>query len=257
MSTTDKEWSSAVCETFARHEETAVLLLGDGGAGKRTIKLLLERSIDLIVQFVNDKNGVCLIPDAKKLMNVSVIEPGSLPAANYARKVVLLYVYDVCSEESLSNLVTLNNTVLEKNPSLRSSTRCLVGNKIDLEYWRRVSVGAGLEAAAAIFASFVEMSAHSGQHVDYVLDVVLKCCFSRLMDCSLVTKLLKVISSAEDDKLTEIARMVENIKREGEQMSQELETQNKLLDYIDENVEGGEQSRLYSHCTCSHLIYAV
>lgn len=83
-------------------------------------------------------------------------------------QVLVLGVYDVCNSKSFDYCVEAffgHDVVF---------TTVLVGNKADMEYWRQVSVERAVEAARAKnITKYFEVSAMTGLHIGYLMDMIL------------------------------------------------------------------------------------
>jgi len=115
--------------------------------------------------------------------------------------VLVLSVYDICNEKSFDFSV---NDQCKKFASEFQTV--LVGNKVDLEYWRQVKVEKAVEAIKTVGAStvrsakasgqevgsldYLEVSAHTGLHVGFLMDMVLKNLFAPHFNRELVNQLM-------------------------------------------------------------------
>ena len=193
---------------------TTCFIVGSTSVGKKTIKLLLEYAFDLIVAAINHLMGYDAILDAKKLLNVQTCAADVDEQTNISstRNVILLGIYDICQVNSAQYIASRCRRLKESNPII--SNCCLVGNKIDLEYWRVVTVQDGYNAAKTINASFVEISAFSGQHIDILLDTVLTCCFPKLRDNKVSKDLVGYVRQNDhDDTMEKLLKGIEQTKK--------------------------------------------
>jgi hypothetical protein len=85
-------------------------------------------------------------------------------------RTVLLFVFDISNEKSFQEAVQLQKTSTSAKGVLASA---LIGNKLDFEFWRAVSVSQGMKAAADAGIPYVEVSAHTGKHIEVLTDAIL------------------------------------------------------------------------------------
>lgn len=105
---------------------------------------------------------------------------------------VFFFLYDISSPQSLSSVTSKIATVKGKDNIY------LIGNKIDLEYWRKVSVYNGVSEAKSVGAIFLEISSLTGQHVDYLVDVVLKEMYPILREDSITAALVQALTKISE-----------------------------------------------------------
>jgi hypothetical protein len=149
--------------------DVVVHLIGKTQVGKLTVK----RSLDNLIQYCL---SILTKLDDLPPQNISVVIGNPPPpggAAGSEASVVgriLLCLFDISDVDSFKEAEKL----LAPFKLHSKLTRVLVGNKIDLEYWRKVEVGSGVALAQAMCCKYCEISAHTGMHVDLVVDVVLR-----------------------------------------------------------------------------------
>ena len=183
-----------------KHHKCPVYVFGESGVGVSSICNLLKVALRQFCQELQCNRAVQEIISK----NVSFFEnETALPSP--AEHAVLLYVYDVCDEKSLEGAIAR-----QKRGSSFPSTY-LVGNKMDLEYWRQVPVAKGEAMARAMKAKFCEVSALSGQHIDHLLDVVLCKVFPSVFQEEGIRYLLSAIRTERDDrKVGELLQLAVN-----------------------------------------------
>lgn len=206
--------------------ETTVYLIGDANVGKRTIKVLLEHSIRIFAEFLNNSAEGFSVRDVDKVVRFVIPAGPDLTAVLDSRSsIVLLYIYDICDPNSLANAVSACKChqvdSLGPLPQIRDAVRCLVGNKIDMEFWRRVAVMDGINASKASNSSFVEISGHSGQHVDFLMDVVVRACFVQLADPASAMNVLTTVQKLQDRKL-DVEGILHELKNRQDRLSANL-----------------------------------
>jgi hypothetical protein len=144
---------------------TAVHILGPDSVGKSALALTLEKALIFALKYIS---GLTTLSGFIK------IHDGE-PVVSTLEEIVVLSVYDICVPKSLTTAVS----EFSRNVKMGSGsniTNILVGNRIDLEYWRRISVEEGARAAMDSGPSvlYVEVSALTGMHVDRLVDIVLR-----------------------------------------------------------------------------------
>ena len=166
-----------------------VYLFGHSKVGKSSLKISLQKLIRAAFKV--------LINTEENFENyVTFIDDTIVPSAEHLRSgsVLVLYVYDVCDESSIDSIQKLCKSQLTSQPTIATvATRIVVGNKIDLEYWRRVPVTNGRSFAACINASHFEVSAFTGLHIDILCDIILREIFVSFKDSSIVSSVLSAL----------------------------------------------------------------
>lgn len=232
-------------------KNVVVHLIGENGVGKSTTKSCLENIYKICLKILSSTHS-----SSQNTTNISFLIENSFSTTslnlnnnnnnnninirsennnnnnennNKNTSHILLFLYDITNQESFEEAVKqLKSPQLSIPTSSRSSLtnkfrKILVGNKIDLEYWRKVSVKSGLKEATQINCEFCEISSFTGMHVDYVMDVILKEMFVGLETLG-VSKIL--------DKLrSEIAAF------ESERISADLRSQRDQLRDISSDVD--------------------
>jgi hypothetical protein len=245
--------------------DVVVHLIGKTQVGKLTVK----RSLDNLIQYCL---SILTKLDDLPPQNISVVIGNPPPpggAAGSEASVVgriLLCLFDISDVDSFKEAEKL----LAPFKLHSKLTRVLVGNKIDLEYWRKVEVGSGVALAQAMCCKYCEISAHTGMHVDLVVDVVLREMFFGLKEEMLsrfLEKLKKdkvqdsmevglaqqesmdmdalfalkadqnMLLRKQDDKLREIEDSMQNLTEIGAAIASEIQTQGALLDSLGDNTE--------------------
>lgn len=114
-------------QIFPRRD-VVVHLIGKTQVGKSTTKCLLEYLLQSSLKIISRL-------ESSPLQNVSVVigaPPPFAQAEDLSR--ILLCLFDISDSDSLNEAEKL----LQPLRTSRNLTKILVGNKIDLEYWRRV-----------------------------------------------------------------------------------------------------------------------
>ena len=118
--------------------------------------------------------------------------------------VLSVCVYDVCNVKSFEYCV---EKCCQSTNALRT---VLVGNKIDLEYWRQVSVRRAAstildinrkrrsENCGAHPVTFLEISAYTGLHIGYLVDEILRIVLSPRYSSELIEQLYDECDLCED-----------------------------------------------------------
>lgn len=149
---------------------TDVYIIGPDKVGKTLLAAALNKAVAFIFEQVTG---------LKLFANFITIHDGERPVIQTLNEVVIFAVYDVCTPKSLTAAVT----EFKRGGVSASGANVLVGNRIDLEYWRRVSVEDGAKAvvdANITGLQYVECSAFTGMHVDVLADIVLRCALPNL-----------------------------------------------------------------------------
>lgn len=140
-----------------------------------------------------------------KYVDVSELIPLAEPLPNV--QTIVFFIFDLCNEKSLAYVEKLRADEFKKKYySLPTTSIALVGNKIDMEYWRKVPVTKGAEAATNMNSfgkcvKYCEISCHTGQHVEYLIDIVLQGVFVSLnTNPEGVSKLIQSIKWKKEKK---------------------------------------------------------
>jgi GTPase SAR1 family protein len=89
----------------------------------------------------------------------------------------VIFLYDICSQDSFNSIC--RSHMILSTPTFKS---VLVGNKLDLEYWRKVTIASALNQARSMGTTLVEISTKLGIHLDIICDLILNCAFQELND---------------------------------------------------------------------------
>ena len=115
---------------------------------------------------------------------------------------VLILLYDISSLESFKYISDKFSYQL----SLKQKP-ILLGNKLDLEYWRNVEISAGVNQSEIMGSYFLEISSQIGLNFKYLVDLLLKYAFEQLNDeenyKSIANKFSRMIEDKEFDYLSE------------------------------------------------------
>jgi hypothetical protein len=144
--------------------ELVIHIIGQKDSGKRTMRRVIEK---LITKFQAFLFRAQLKQVQMKIVRFNVCE--SLPkpiAAGKDEGVILIFLYNICDEQSLNKL---HPEILkfEGNKIINLQRTFLIGNKIDMEYWRTVSLS---RLHAYTQQSCFELSLHSGLHLSLFID---------------------------------------------------------------------------------------
>lgn len=140
-----------------------ILIVGSACVGKSTLATALRSLFDLI--------GIRGVTVSLHLDNDKF---------RVEEKSFVIFIYDICSEESFNNCLQSRELLLQMSST--SFESLLVGNKLDFEYWRRISISSAMQHSSLKSIPFVEISAKVGIHVDIVCDMILKCLFQELRE---------------------------------------------------------------------------
>ena len=193
--------SSSLFELLATLPRTHVTVHVTGmpevPTGKTTITRLLQKLIDSIH-----------LSDYVTLLD-HVFPVDDLPSNVHSDTVLVMCVYDVCNVKSFEYCV-------EKYCRPTNAPRTvLVGNKIDLEYWRLVSVR---RAASTILdinrkrrsenceahpVTFLEISAYTGLHIGYIVDEILRIVLSPRYNMKWVDRVYAAVELHDDGSCDE------------------------------------------------------
>ena len=202
--------------------DVVVHVIGNPQVGKLTAK----RSLDNLIRYCL---SVLSQLDSLPPQNISVVigNPPPEGEADVAVGRILLCVFDISDVESFKAAERLLAPF-----KLRSKlTRVLVGNKIDLEYWRKVEVGSGVSLAQAMCCKYCEISAHTGMHVDLIVDLVLREMFAGMTE-NRISKILE-ICLGQKNNLRDIEKVIKDLEGMGAEISSELRLQGDLLQSLD------------------------
>jgi hypothetical protein len=163
---------------------TAVHILGSKGVGKTSLATALKEALSFTFEYITGKST---------LSDFVTIRDGE-PVATTREEVVVLVVYDICSPSSLTAALGEFDRGVKLGSA--SNTNILVGNRIDLEYWRRVSVEEGAKVAidSNPRLQYMEVSALTGMHVDLLADIVLRRVLLNLNLASTITLLGEILT---------------------------------------------------------------
>lgn len=199
-------------------ESACILIVGAHNSGKKSLQLALKAVMHEIYTWLGKFNAY----DFKGLKDKLHFSIGSsteeclrsmkkeLPNFNKLDKikVVVFYLYDICDKKSYDYILGLTGgfqEACEKNGYNADISNYVIGNKIDLEYWRQVKVSAGLELSKKVSSStskaatsafiiaiddggakfdtsvydYFEISAFTGQHIDYLSDIIMRTMLSK------------------------------------------------------------------------------
>ena len=140
-----------------------VKFVGKKNVGVRSLSSSIQSTIKSLLSFAESKDL-----DLNKLIKYST---GDIANSDANGNCLVFCVYDICQTDSFTYAVSKL-----KKPSLKEKY-VLVGNKCDLEYWRRVSLGEGVAASQPTGTSFMEVSTHTGLHIDFLIDHILESVF--------------------------------------------------------------------------------
>jgi hypothetical protein len=203
--------------------DVVVHLIGKSQVGKLATKSLLE-------SLLHESLNIISREDASPHQNISVVigTPPFVIQEDIGQLVLCLF--DISDVDSFKVAVKL----LQHLQPRQKITKVLVGNKIDLEYWRRVWVESGVELATMMNCKYCEISAHTGMHVDLLVDMVFREMFVGVGD--------EVLSDVLTRLRTEFQLVIENQMREihaiAESLRSSIDEQNSYLAELDNNLDG-------------------
>lgn len=181
--------------TFESHN-CSVYLFGDSGVGVSTVRNLLREAL---LQFCRTLPTEQVNRAVQAIIDKKVKYFENKPLTNSDSNDVVLYIYDVCSQSSLEGAVAKAEAKGSKrrvaNSSVTNVDTFLIGNKMDMEYWRQVPVFKGEEAAKTLKVKFCEISALTGQHIDLLLDVLLRRVFPVVFQEPTIRYLLSAVQA--------------------------------------------------------------
>ena len=238
---------------FQEQQCVNVLVKGDDASGSNDLVSLLQSLLQKVISccdqyFEQDMTkSVSWITDWSEISNISI-----------DTKCIVFLVFDICDPSSLE--FALCNDHRQFLQTLRFYDIYIIGNKIELEYWRHVNVLEGARAAKSAHASYIEVSSLTGQHADYLVDVILRAVFPKLNDNSAIGDIIALLThpplpptdssvpipslgvlstrdgEAEashqahvDEQLRAIAAYVEQIKAISAQIAEEIHEQSEVL----------------------------
>lgn len=206
-------------------DRVEIFVFGKQGCGKSCFSRLL--------------NGLCLrifsiaSPDVDMNSYISIVEATSNcpPSAGC----MAFYIYDICDINGITDFKSCNAF-----HATETTTKYLIGNKIDLEYWRKVDVASGRKAARDHHSKFCEVSCLTGLHVDIVVDTILKTIFPQLSNRVTVARSISDIANKkrrQDEDLDQIQDAVDRLHGMKASLNVELQNQTQLLDHLDSDME--------------------
>ena len=173
-----------IFDSKSQHKVT-VYVTGRGNAGKTTflseIRVLLSQIYALIS------------PDCDFNEAISFVD-GYIPSLVSGGTHIVFYLYDICDGSALENF-RKDKPFRQFSKSGVNAKCVLVGNKIDLEYWRKCDVKAGRAAAVFARSKFIEISCLTGQHLDFIADVILAEVFPSLTNTAIAAECVAAISA--------------------------------------------------------------
>jgi hypothetical protein len=216
-----------------QRRDVVVHLIGKTQVGKLTTKTLLE-------SFLRESLHIISRLDASPLQNVSVMigAPPLVVQEDIGRLVLCLF--DISDADSFK----VAEKLLQPLRPRQKITKVLVGNKIDLEYWRRVGVGSGVRLATVMDCKYCEISAHVGMHVDLLVDMVFREMFVGVSDEVLSDVLtsfrseFQLIVQQQEDQMREIEAAVEQLALASKIIGSSISSQKYDLDEL-ENGDSG------------------
>jgi tRNA U34 5-carboxymethylaminomethyl modifying GTPase MnmE/TrmE len=196
-----------------------VFISGAPGVGKTSLKCVLDEITRNIFCAMYSQAGNDMF---NRYVTITEDQPPAAVPTSNVHKWLFVDMYDICSEKSLTDIV--------QHRRARGFKSILVGNKIDMEFWRTVSLERGRDHAVG--GKFVEVSALSGQHVDFIVDAILQ---ELGQDIASLKKKLTTsadeqrIRMEQEESLMVLGGAVEKLKQTSALIMDELQNQSSLL----------------------------
>ena len=187
-----------------------IIVIGVNGVGVKTVVALLK---DIIGNFLKSVKRIVTVPPVLEISGHT-----SVPVCS--NNDILIFLYDVCDDKSFTAIQSMLQDV--KN----NSNLILVGNKIDMHYWRKVELKKAMEVASLVKANYVEISTLSGQHMDFLIDCIFRKGFDLFRNQAHMSKITDWI---EDQKLEAVAKQVAKLESLSVNMRDEIYEQSMFL----------------------------
>jgi hypothetical protein len=237
---------------FDNRRAVSVYIHGNNGVGKKTIRDVLQAILKMVFDYL--ETDICINPKSRtngNLMDLVSISIGDIPMViPKDNPTVYFLIYDICDIGSYDFAIkTLRKLTFTSLPEMFKP--CLVGNKIDLEYWRRVSLkDADNIATNELHYNFIEVSAFTGMNVCYMADMIMRQVFPTLNIAKagvpkFIQKLQKYENERQDDRLNQLLKLTEETAALSSAISTELKEQSSMLDslVVDEKKEKSKRKK--------------
>jgi GTPase SAR1 family protein len=227
--------------------KATVFISGSRGVGKTSLKSRLDDLLRNLLIRINSETGRTVFENIVRITEED--PPPSDPSLSKEHRWLFIDVYDICSEKSFDEVIQRRRARARQRSrgACPQVTDILLGNKIDMEFWRAVSLQRG--RAEAVGGKFVEVSALSGQHVDFVVDAILEVIVENFAEL-LVRANSASLSWTKLDwthkheaTLARLDRIVEETNQIASDVCKELSQQASLLNSLNEEVESTKSKR--------------
>ena len=139
-----------------------VCVIGSAGVGRTSIVTCMKTLLFSMFRFFG-----YMINEMSDFVEFIDDDDVRAPQVQLGSTVITFAIFDICNEKSLTAVVQKCFNYVEVG------NEYLIGNKMDLEYWRVVSVADGLKASNPFGSQYFEVSTLTGQHLDHLMDLVL------------------------------------------------------------------------------------
>jgi len=157
-----------------------VIIIGNSGVGKTNLLgRWLENKFSTTSATINVEFGAKMFQIDGKVVKVQLWDTAgqeqyrSVTRSYYRKAAGAVLVYDITDEDSFNQVFTWLGEI-RNAPGNEETQILLVGNKIDLEFARKVSTQEGVDLAAKENINFMETSALSGNNVQRAFQIVLQ-----------------------------------------------------------------------------------
>jgi hypothetical protein len=148
---------------FSHHEKTCYII-GAKNVGKKTLSALLNKIVSLLRLYIFVKGEISGLQNHA----VKFIVSEDISSGIETNSVIFL-VFDITNEQSLNRIKSMKASL----STIVSSKLFLIGNKMDLEYWRRVRINDAVECADSLHTPYWETSLLTGQETPVLAAIVI------------------------------------------------------------------------------------
>jgi hypothetical protein len=223
---------SRAVDIFSKSSPLTVQLsiVGDDGVGKRDLAKLLK----ILLKEIGAAVGANM-DGSMSITTTNVIPVLHQPGTNS----IVFLVYDICRPESFAHLKNSQRAVISTKDTY------FIGNKIDLEYWRKVSVFEASYAAAVYFQiGHIEVSVLTGLHIDYLVDIIIRAMYPALYGSTAANDLIKTLKHISQIPVVE-ATVGEYDKEQGDSGVEEMDGDIPLVPFFPNPTSPGNNSAVY------------
>lgn len=231
--------------------KVTICIVGANGVGKSSIMLSIQSIFELVHSFlINENSSRYKKVDLTKCLSILEL---SLPCVvSEEKNTIYFYVFDICDPTTLDTC--LDHIKKNSTPSNRHKKSLLLGNRIDCEYWRRVSLSKGTESALLKSLPYYEVSTHSGQHIPLLVDIILseilgKDGLQSMLEAVISNQKYQIINELHDDSAFETMSTLsmqrdvldtsDKIGKKKKKQSKEEKSKAEVMKEIDDTPKGG------------------